>query len=1050
MKPHFQAIKIILCSLALGASVSAQTTLNPPNDQMETVTNDGSSFTMGTTDFSISDAPVHQVAVDTFQMDQNLIAYGNWQLVYQWATNNGYSFSANATAFSDNSNPVQSMSWYDAVKWCNARSQMESTPSAPIQPCYYTDTASSGWSSVYCKGNVNLSTNNVKWDANGYRLPTEAEWEKAARGGLASNNIFPWGMTISQGQACYNTAPNHPAFDLGPPTMPTSTRPVGLGQANGYNLYDMAGNVEEWCWDVYSSTYYRNSPASNPWGPASGSTRVARGGEWDLFATLCRCASRQSYSAASGANYIGFRTVRVNTTQVTVKETPTQSAAGTTTPSLITYGQTLTNLILMPGTFTCAAGTNVDGIWTFANSNSTPAGGSQTPVPVIFTPYDTTDFNPVTTNVNVEVDPATPILTPPNAIIIKPNTPLTDSLLTGGAAINPNNSALVVSNNSYWSFSPNQTLSWPAPVSTSVAVTWTPQGQDTNNYTSATANVSVQVIAKAGPTTNIFLKGKPTATAINYGQALSSSVVTAIFTNTAGLPVVVAGTFTNASFVPSAGSYTGGAIFTSTDPDYIPTPGTNIVTVTVTKATPQLALAATEIIYGQSLTNSGWTNSSAINTNNAGNVAGHFTFSPTTPPNAGTIPVTVTFTPRDTTNYNSIPVATNVVVGKATPALSVVVATGIKYGQTLSNSFLSASKATNANNGASVPGTFSFTPPLPTPGAGTTNVSVTFTPTGTGANNYTMTTTTANVVVGQATPVLSALGTNIISVGANLADYTVKGGKAVNPYNPATTVSGLFEFTTNWVPTKVSTNKVSVTFTPTGADASNYTPATNTAWVIVKTGAVPLIITANDATWDMSSNYPTFTVRCSGLLPGDFHGDTNNLVGTNTVFGTNLYVWSPAAYNSLPIGTYTNFIIPVLVGTNNNYSVTYEWGNLTIINSSATAAAAGTKALAVNNVVVPASLTDFLGGYTVDQAGLNAVLAHYWSQSPPNIANTAFPGRTNLCFTLTNFMFTVQYSTDLSSWNNLDSPARILFTDTNAVSVPNCYYRLVGSTNYSN
>jgi formylglycine-generating enzyme required for sulfatase activity len=305
MKTHHQAIKIILCSLTLGVSVAAQAASSGMVNIL------GGWFLRGDAVDLLSDAPTNQVFVSAFKMETNLVSYTLWQEVYNYATitNGTYNFSTTATNFGPN-HPEQSMSWYDAVKWCNARSQMEG-----FTPCYYTAT-NLNINTIYTNGNVVLSTNNVNWAANGYRLPTEAEWEKAARGGLTTNR-FPRGMTITHSQACYVSGQvlTDPG-DLGPPNVtPTSTVPVGTFQANGYGLYDMAGNVSEWCWDFYSSTYYSTTTTNNPAGPATGSARVVRGGSWNSYATRLRCASRAYYGPAADNNTQGFRCVRVDSQQ---------------------------------------------------------------------------------------------------------------------------------------------------------------------------------------------------------------------------------------------------------------------------------------------------------------------------------------------------------------------------------------------------------------------------------------------------------------------------------------------------------------------------------------------------------------------------------------------------------------------------------------------------------------------------------------------------------------------------------------------------------------
>jgi formylglycine-generating enzyme required for sulfatase activity len=241
-------------------------------------------------------------------MDTNLVSYTQWQQVYQWALTNGYSFDG-AGSGKASAHPVQTIDWYDVVKWCNARSQKEG-----LAPCYYTD---SGLTLVYKTGQVNPY---VKWIANGYRLPTEAEWEKAARGG-ASGHRFPWSSvdTITHSRAnyysstlfSYDISPTrgyHPTFTNVPPVY---TSPVGYFAANGYGLCDMAGNVMQWCWDWYDYAYYSVSPGTDPRGPDFGAYRVLRGGSWGDYAVDARCGSRTFYKEPWSANaYIGLRCVR--------------------------------------------------------------------------------------------------------------------------------------------------------------------------------------------------------------------------------------------------------------------------------------------------------------------------------------------------------------------------------------------------------------------------------------------------------------------------------------------------------------------------------------------------------------------------------------------------------------------------------------------------------------------------------------------------------------------------------------------------------------------
>jgi formylglycine-generating enzyme required for sulfatase activity len=277
------------------------------------------SFTMGDTLDGESDAIPTNVTVSAFYMDMNLVSSTQWQAVYAYATNHGYIFNYPVPAFARAANyPVETVDWFDCVKWSNARSQQ-----AGLTPAYYTD---AGFTQVFTNGDsgtpVYLSLTN-----NGYRLPTEAEWEKAARGGLIGQR-FPWGNFISENLANYFSGAILGDYDLGPYAgfntnfdggIPwtdqftfsgDNSSPAGFFAPNGYGLYDMAGNVWEWCWDWYA-TPYGQPTANNPTGPAGPLTnRVLRGGNWINRADNARCAFRCNDYPNDTFVGVGFRCAR--------------------------------------------------------------------------------------------------------------------------------------------------------------------------------------------------------------------------------------------------------------------------------------------------------------------------------------------------------------------------------------------------------------------------------------------------------------------------------------------------------------------------------------------------------------------------------------------------------------------------------------------------------------------------------------------------------------------------------------------------------------------
>jgi len=261
--------------------------------------------------------PRHRVFVDGFYIWKHEVTWDEWVDVGIWTIGRGYGFANTATNRGANYPAVQ-MPWYDAVKWCNAKSEKES-----LTPCYYSDT---NFTVVYRTGESNLTAEHVNWQADGYRLPTEAEWEYAARGGPEGRR-FAWGHTDHITQDLANYATTVPADQYTYDDADYIDESVGYHPefydgggdyagtaeyfpANGFGIHEMCGNVWEMCWDWYHPESYRVSPEYNPRGIASGEERIMRGGYAKSSAKDVRVAKRDAMPPRNTGNNVGFRVVR--------------------------------------------------------------------------------------------------------------------------------------------------------------------------------------------------------------------------------------------------------------------------------------------------------------------------------------------------------------------------------------------------------------------------------------------------------------------------------------------------------------------------------------------------------------------------------------------------------------------------------------------------------------------------------------------------------------------------------------------------------------------
>jgi len=279
MKHHILAVILLTVIITLPQGCKQKTpeqTSSQAENQTQTKTEfetsmvllPGGTFTMG--DENEIDSPLHEVTVSAFYIDTHLVTQEQYEKL----------MGDNPSRWKGKTNPVEQMRWSDAVRYCNARSKAEG-----LEPCY------------------DLNTWKCNFAANGYRLPTEAEWEYACRAGTKTAYFFGDDASKLKAYAWYEDNSG------GKP------HPVGTKPANPWGLYDMHGNVWEWCNDFYKVDYYQESPKENPRGPETGETKVLRGGAWKFSAESCRSGYRYNENpgyadVCFGYDIYGFRCVR--------------------------------------------------------------------------------------------------------------------------------------------------------------------------------------------------------------------------------------------------------------------------------------------------------------------------------------------------------------------------------------------------------------------------------------------------------------------------------------------------------------------------------------------------------------------------------------------------------------------------------------------------------------------------------------------------------------------------------------------------------------------
>jgi formylglycine-generating enzyme required for sulfatase activity len=256
----------------------------------------GGTFRMGSVDWPM-EGPIHSVTVSPFYMDSTEVTQIDYTTAMQ-AIYPGYPVPGwDTTVGLGNTNPAYCVTWFDAALYCNARSKLDSSKDT----CYtysartINDTSCSDLAGIACD-----------FSKNGYRLPTEAEWEYACR--AMSTTPLYWGMLDNWGT--YSTVDSIEAskYAVWGRFSGEKTQPVAGKLPNAFGLYDMSGNVLEWCWD-WDADYYSTNPVTNPQGPATGTERILRGGCWGSDPAWMRSSIRYKCYPDYCYDNQGFRVV---------------------------------------------------------------------------------------------------------------------------------------------------------------------------------------------------------------------------------------------------------------------------------------------------------------------------------------------------------------------------------------------------------------------------------------------------------------------------------------------------------------------------------------------------------------------------------------------------------------------------------------------------------------------------------------------------------------------------------------------------------------------